>query len=121
MLHSYKELIVWQKSIDLGVKVYSITENFPRDEIYGLTSQMRRAAISISSNIAEGRTRGSKLEFIHFLNISHGSCAELESQVYIAKKLSFARSLNFDEIEGNIQEILLMLSVMISKLRNNKA
>jgi len=74
---SFKELIVWQKAINLAVLIYGLTDKFPRSEQYGLTSQMTRAAVSVSSNIAEGSIRGSKKDFKHFLRISSGSIAEL--------------------------------------------
>ncbi|MFC1612692.1 four helix bundle protein, partial [Patescibacteria group bacterium] len=86
-IHSYKELIVWQRAIELVVAIYKLTEDFPKEEIYGLTSQMRRCAISIPSNIAEGRFRGTKNDFLHFLRISYSSGAELETQIVIAKLL----------------------------------
>lgn len=85
--HSYKGLIVWQKSMDLVTKVYRLTESFPREEMYGLTSQVRRAAISIPSNIAEGRLRSSRKEFRNFLFTAYASGAELETQIEIAKRL----------------------------------
>jgi len=91
---SYRDLIVWQKSVQLVVTVYKLTENFPRTEIHGLTSRMRRAAISIPSNIAEGRRRGSKKEFKQFLTNAFGSGSELETQVEIAKLLPFSKNLN---------------------------
>ena len=87
MINSYRELIVWQKSIELVVAVYNLTAKFPKEEAYGLTSQMRRSAVSIPSNIAEGRSRGTKKDFTQFLRISYGSGAELETQIIIAKKL----------------------------------
>ncbi len=84
---SFKDLIVWQKAKDLAVEVYKLTENFPKEELYGLTSQMRRAAISISSNIAESYHRFHKREKRQFLAIAFGSGSELESQREIAKTL----------------------------------
>jgi len=93
--NSYKNLIVWQKSVELAVEVYELTDRFPKSEIFGLTSQMRRAAVSIPSNIAEGRRRLTQKEFIHFLTISYGSGAELETQLEISKKLSFSKNLNY--------------------------
>ena len=86
-LQSYKDLIVWQKSIDLVQEIYNLTENFPKKEIYGLSSQMRRAAISIASNITEGQRRKDVPEFLQFLRISDASSAELETQMTISKRL----------------------------------
>jgi four helix bundle protein len=98
-IHSYKDLIVWQKAKDLAVLVYELTEEFPRSELYGLTSQMRRAVISIPSNIAEGRRRGHKKEFLHFLLNAYGSGAELETQIEIAKQLKNLKELNYNKID----------------------
>lgn len=77
----FKELLVWQKAISFVTIIYKTTENFPKTEIYGLTAQIRRAAVSIPSNIAEGNARRSKLDYIQFLKIARGSCAELETQL----------------------------------------
>jgi len=88
-LKPHHKLNVWQKAIDLVVEVYRVTEHFPKEEIYGLINQMRRAAVSIASNIAEGAARGTKAEFKKFLAIAQGSAAELETQVIIAGRLSF--------------------------------
>jgi len=113
---SYKELLVWQKSIDLVAQIYLLTEEFPKEEIYGLTSQIRRASVSISSNIAEGRYRGTKADFVRFLRMSYGSGAELETQLEIAKRLLKTRSLNYNKVEGLLEEVMKMLNVIIKKL-----
>lgn len=84
-IHSHKNLIVWQKGIELTKQVYLITDKFPREEIYGITSQMRRSAVSIPSNTAEGRSRGTRKDFVQFLRIAMGSASELETQIEIAK------------------------------------
>ncbi|ASW74926.1 four helix bundle protein [Chryseobacterium piperi] len=84
---NYKELIVWQKSVDLVTEVYSYTKNFPKEEMYGLTNQIRRSSISIPSNIAEGHSRRSQADYIQFLKIARGSCAELDTQLIISKNL----------------------------------
>jgi len=120
VIYSYKELIVWQKSIDLVTNVYKLTEKFPKEEMYGLTSQMRRCAISIPSNIAEGRRRGTRADYIHFLRMSYGSGAELETQLEISKKLSKTKLLNYNEVDNLLGEVMRMLNVMISKLQANK-
>ena len=86
-INTYRDLIVWQKSMDLVVEIYKLTKNFPKSEIYGLTSQMKRCAVSIPSNIAEGRRRGSRKDYRHFLIIAYGSGAELETQIEIVKRL----------------------------------
>jgi four helix bundle protein len=78
-MHRYKELKVWQESVELAVDIYKITKKFPDEELYGLTSQLRRAGVSVSSNIAEGAGRGTDGEFKHFLGISNGSACEIET------------------------------------------
>ena len=116
-INTYKDLIVWQKSMNLVVEVYKLTECFPRSEIYGLTSQMRRCAVSIPSNIAEGRRRGTRKDYRHFLIIAYGSGAELETQVEIAKRLPFGENLDFKKVETLLNEIMRMLNKMLSALR----
>lgn len=119
MIKAYKDFIVWQKSIDLAVKIYTLTTKFPKDEIYGLSSQMKRSSVSISSNIAEGRLRNTRKEFIQFLRIAIGSAGELESQIEIVKRLSFVEKVDYNDIEKLIEEVIKMLNSMISKLTAN--
>ena len=88
-MNRFKELKVWQAAIDLAVEVYTLTKKFPKEEKYGLTSQITRSAVSISSNIAEGAGRNSDKEFKQYLAIANGSCCELESQLIIAEKLNY--------------------------------
>lgn len=113
---SYKDLVVWQKSVDLVVEVYALTEMFPQQEIYGLTSQMRRAAVSIPSNIAEGRRRGTRKDFRHFLLVAYGSGSELETQIEISQRLPLGNDLDFSRAEFLLDEVMRMLNVMIRKL-----
>lgn len=87
-IQSYKELEAYKKSYEFVIKIYNITQSFPKEEIYGLVSQVRRSVISIPSNIAEGYRRGSK-EYVHFLKVALGSCAELETQLSLSKDLGF--------------------------------
>src|SRR3989338_8287236 len=115
-LESYKKLIVWKKSIELVKKVYILTSNFPQSELYGITSQMRRAAISIPSNIAEGYSRKNLKEYLQFLRISYGSSTELETQLIIAKDLY--KNIHYKPTEELLEEVLKMLNVMINKLEN---
>jgi len=115
---SYKELLVWQKAILLVKEVYSQTGKFPKSEIYGLSSQMRRAAVSIPSNIAEGYKRGNLGEYIQFLCIADASAAELETQIIIAKDLY--RNTAFSKAESLLVEIQKMLSVILKKLRSKR-
>ena len=106
MIKSYEKLIVWQKSMDLVEFVYKFTEGFPKNETYGLTSQMRRATVSIPSNIAEGSRRNGKKEFKHFLAIAYGSGAELETLIMIAKRLNFLNSAEYEKIELILDEVM---------------
>ena len=118
VIQSYKDLIVWQKSVELVIVVYDLTDKLPKSEIYGLTSQMRRCAVSIPSNIAEGRRRGTKKDYCQFLIVAYGSGAELETQVEIAKKLSFSKNLNYTKVDSLLDEVMRMLNKMISELRS---
>lgn len=88
-MHRFKELEIWKKGVSLTTNIYKATASFPKEEMYGLTSQIRRAAVSIPSNIAEGAGRNSDAEFVRFLSISSGSCCELETQLIIAVNLDF--------------------------------
>lgn len=116
MIHGYKQLIVWQKAKQLAISVYTLTEKFPREEIYGLTSQMRRSAISIASNIAEGRMRGTKKDFLSFLRIAYGSGAELETQLEISKEVFKKYQLNYSDTDLLLEEIMKILNVMIRNM-----
>ncbi|MBI5530882.1 MAG: four helix bundle protein [Candidatus Doudnabacteria bacterium] len=116
-IKSYKDLIVWQKSMDLVVDIYKISEKFPKEELYGLTSQIRRCAVSIPSNIAEGNRRGSKKDFSHFLTVSFGSGSELETQIEIVKRLPFGSNLDFTKIDALLLEIMKMLNKLIASLQ----
>lgn len=120
MIHSYKDLIVWQRAMELVVSVYELTEKFPKEEVYGLTSQMRRSAVSIPSNIAEGRYRGTRKDYLHFLRISYGSGAELETQIEIAKKLSNTKNLDYSKADSLLEEVMKMLNVMIRNFNPNE-
>ena len=115
-IKSHKDLTVWQKSIDLVEKIYRCTERFPRQEIYGLATQMRRAAVSISSNIAEERSRGTRKDFAHFLHMAFGSTSELETQLVIARRLRIGQSQDVASAETLLLEVSKMLRAMITKL-----
>ena len=116
VIHSHKDLTVWKRSMELVLAVYVLTENFPRTEIYGLTSQMRRCAVSIPSNIAEGRSRGTRKDYLQFLRVSLGSAAELETQIEISKQLPFGKKLYYNDVERLLLEVIKMLRVMIKNL-----
>jgi four helix bundle protein len=108
----YKDLTVWQKAMDLAVAVYEITEEFPQDEKFGLVSQMRRAAVSIPSNIAEGSRRKGVKDTRHFFILAFSSGAELETQVQLVKRLSLGKKLEFHDIDELLKEIMKMLNKM---------
>ena len=108
-IKTHKDLDVWKLSIDLVEDIYKIVHNFPKEEIYGITIQIKRSAISISSNIAEGSARQTKKEFIQFLYIALGSVSELETQLIISKKLNFLKDENIFEKINIIRKMLLDL------------
>jgi four helix bundle protein len=116
VVRDYKELVAYQKGYDLVLQIYRLTASFPRDEIYGLTSQIRRAAVSIPSNIAEGYMRGSK-EYIQFLKIALGSTAEVETQLSLSRDLGFCNDGEFQEILSLNKEVLKLLTSYISSLQ----
>ena len=117
-MRSYKELTVWQKSINLVEGIYTLISEFPNAEIYGLTSQMRRAVISIPSNIAEGQKRKDLPEYLQFLRIANGSAAELETQLIISRRL-YPR-LTYSSVEPLLEEVQKMLTVLIRTLKSKK-
>jgi four helix bundle protein len=114
---NYKDLIVWQKAFALCISIYQITGFFPRSELYGLVSQLRRAAVSIPSNIAEGRSRVHAREYINFLSISLGSASELETQLMIAKELKYINEDRSQLISQNVIEVIKMIRGLLSSLR----
>jgi four helix bundle protein len=116
-VQSYRDLIVWQKSMDLVERVYRMTRVFPKEEMYGLSSQIRRAAVSIPSNIAEGQARKSTAEFLHFLSIAQGSRAEVETQTLIAQRLGYVTQAQIKEILSLLDEISRMLNTLRTKLQ----
>ena len=116
-IESFKQLTVWQKSITLVKEVYTTTDSLPRAELYGLVSQMRRCAVSIPSNIAEGKKRKTRKDFIQFLRIADGSAAELETQIIISKDL-YPKA-DYSKISSLLEEVQKMLITIIKKLENN--
>lgn len=115
-VRNFRELIAWQKSMDLAVRIYGLTRTFPREEIYGLTSQIRRAVISVSSNIAEGQGRGIGAEFAHHLRISYGSLQETESQLILSERLSFADRAEVDDICDDTAEVARLLNGLMNSV-----
>ncbi|MDO8621003.1 MAG: four helix bundle protein [Candidatus Levybacteria bacterium] len=117
---TYKELIVWKKAIELVKEIYLLTEKFPRSEIYGIISQMRRAAVSIPSNIAEGYGRKSPKEYAQFYSIAYGSGLELETQLIISKDLKFVKLQDFTKSDNLLTEVLKMLRSMLYTMRTKR-
>jgi four helix bundle protein len=111
---THKDLNVWKKAMDLAAQVYSLTAKFPKEELYGLTSQIRRSAVSIPSNIAEGAARHSRKEFIQFLHIASGSVAELETQLLLAIQIGL---LSGDHIISHVEEVRRLLLGLLRSLK----
>ncbi|HOS45735.1 MAG TPA: four helix bundle protein [Paludibacter sp.] len=118
-MRTHKDLVVWQKAIDLVLDIYNMTKSFPKEEVYGLVSQMRRAAVSIPANIAEGAARQTKKEFQQFVYISMGSLAELETHLILSVRLSFCGKQEADSTLLKLDEIRRMLSGLLNHFRHN--
>ncbi|WP_255369208.1 four helix bundle protein [Fibrobacter sp. UWT2] len=116
MTQGYRDLIVWQQAMDVAVETYRLTSAFSKDEMFGLTSQMRRAAVSIASNIAEGEGRKSKNEFSHFLGIALGSKSELETQIVLSERVNLLKSSETESIKKSLDDIGKMLTALRRKL-----
>ncbi|HVR35976.1 MAG TPA: four helix bundle protein [Methylomirabilota bacterium] len=115
-IRSFRDLLVWQKGIALTKDIYALTQRFPTDEKFGLVSQLRRAAVSVPSNIAEGQARRSSAEFSQFLSVSLGSLAELETQLIIVKELQLAAERQVDPLIAQVHELQKMLHSLRAKL-----
>ncbi len=118
-MKSVKELKVYQLAFDIGLNIYKLTEHFPRSEQFGLVSQMRRAAVSICSNLSEGCSRGTTKEYLHFAYIAKGSAAELSCQVDLSVALGFIKEPSAGKLKEDIDEVLRMLSGLINTLTTN--
>jgi len=116
-IRGFKDLIVWQRSMALAARSYKITKSFSREEIYSLTSQIRRAAISIPSNIAEGHGRGSKSTLANFIDIALGSAAELETQLEISLRVGYLAQENYDSLLAELTKIVRMLYGSLNKVQ----
>ena len=116
MAQDYRDLVVWQKAIELTVCIYNLTRTFPREELYGLSSQMRRASVSVASNIAEGRGRLNAAEFRQFLGLAQGSIYELQTQLIVAKSLALGHEDALTRAESISNEVSKMLTSFIQKL-----
>ena len=113
-MNSYKDLVVWQKAIDLSFDIYSLTKDFPKEEMYGLVSQIRRSAVSIPSNIAEGQARKYHQQFSRFLSIAQGSLAELETQIIISMRLGYVTG-----DQKDLFDTMHSIGKMITRLKQN--
>ncbi len=119
-IKSYKDLLIWQKGINIVVLVYKIVESFPKEELYALSSQLKRASVSVPSNIAEGYGRNSDKSFSHFLDISRGSLFEIETQLIIAKELGIiSDDILFNTILKQIEEESKMINSFSKTLKTN--
>jgi len=121
MARSYRELLVWQKAKALAVHVFRATEVFPRSQLYGLTSQLRRAAVSVASNIAEGQGRLTAGEFLHFLGLARGSLLELDTQLAIACDLEYFDQESYTNLDREGYQVLGLLNRLIESLQRGPA
>ena len=120
MTQGYRDLVVWQQAMDVAVETYRLTGSFPKEEMFGLTSQMRRAAVSIASNIAEGEGRKSKNEFSHFLGIALGSKSELETQLILSERINLLKITDTEPIKKSLDDIGKMLTALRRKIGSQK-
>ena len=120
MVESYKDLITWQKGMDLVERIYRLSRLFPQDERFGLTSQLKRASVSIPSNIAEGHARSTRQEYARFLDVARGSANEVETQLLIAKRLAFSDENELHEAVSATNEIQRILLGLMRSLRKAK-
>lgn len=118
-MRPHENLEVWKKSIEVVLTVYKVTESFPKEEKFGLTSQLRRAAVSISANIAEGAARTSRKEFCHFLSNAQGSASEVETELLIAHRLGYVPSGKYNPLRDSIDEIGRMITGLSQQLRRS--
>ncbi len=117
-MSSHREQFIWQRAVQLAILCYQLTNNFPKSELYGLTNQMRRAAVSVPSNIAEGYGRNGKPEYIRFLHISLGSLRELDTQLYIAKEVGLASPELFTSVMKEVDEVQRILVSTLQKIES---
>jgi four helix bundle protein len=116
VVRCHKDLILWQKAMDLAFYVHQATRSFPRTELFGLTLQLRRASVSVASNIAEGSARNSTREFMQFLRIARGSLAEIQTQLHLAQRVSYLPADTFDSLDGQIDEVGRILNTVLAGL-----
>jgi four helix bundle protein len=120
-IRNYRDLIAWQRAMDLVEAVYCLTQRFPKEEIYGLTAQIRRAVVSIPSNIAEGEGRESRNDFLRFLSIAHGSLREVETQLHIAVRLRYVRDEDVVETQLLCDETGRILRGLMNHVRGEQS
>jgi len=119
-MKTFRDLLIWQKSMNLVTEIYQLTNSFPKEEIYGLSSQIRRSAISIPSNIAEGYGRDGNSDYLRFLNISISSLFEIQTPLEISYNLKYINQIQFNKTNGESREIERMLSAFIRKIKDRK-
>jgi four helix bundle protein len=120
MVRTFRDLVVWQKAIDLVTEIYRVTQKLPKEEMFGLISQLRRAAVSVPSNIAEGQGRLTEKEFRQFLGNARGSLSEVETQIIIAKNLGYLDESNFKDLSAMIAEVGRVLNGLIASVISEK-
>ena len=118
LVRTHKDLEVWKQAMNLAIETYHVTAHFPKEDLYGLTQQARRSAVSVASNIAEGAARNSRKEFVQFLHVSLGSAAELETQMLLAERLGF---LTEESIHHHVGQVRKMLVGLIGSLKRGKS
>jgi four helix bundle protein len=118
MVQSYRDLKVWQRAIDLVTAIYPLLKSLPKEETYALASQIRRAAVSIPANIAEGQARQHTKEFLQHLSIANGSLAELDTLLIVAEKLGYVNSQDIGAIQANMREVRMMVYGLMSRLQS---
>ena len=120
-MQDFRRLHVWKKAHDLTLDIYKYTDGFPKNEVYGLTSQIRRAAVSIASNIAEGAGRSTDAELARYVEIAGGSASEVEYQLMLARDLKFLEANSYEALNGQVNEVKRMLNALSKTLRNKNA
>lgn len=117
-METHKDLRVWQQSIEMVTSIYLMTKSFPKEELFGLVSQLRRAAVSVPSNIAEGYARGTDKEKLHFLRISSGSMSEVETQLILSRNLEYIDQEKYNEVSNSLTSVWKQLNSLISSIKN---
>ncbi len=120
-MQNYRDLVVWKKSIELVKHIYAASAKFPKDQLYVLTSQLQRSALSVPSNIAEGRSRHSEKEFVYYLNVAKGSLAEVETQIIVSTEVGYMNKTEQSALLDETNEIGKMLHGLINSLRSIRA